>query len=165
MTSWIVSEDVLKQPPVVRDARQEDVPRIVELYRTDEMTRKHDAGAGEVEAGYYASFEAIEADPRNRLLVAELGGHVVGSFQLTLVPDMTPSGAQVAVIENVIVDGAVRGHGIGSAMMLWAIDEAKRCRCHRVALTSNKRRKDAHRFYERLGFEASHEGFKIVLGE
>ncbi|HEY8172169.1 MAG TPA: GNAT family N-acetyltransferase [Dehalococcoidia bacterium] len=164
MTSWIVSEDVLAQEPLIRDARRDDIARIVDLYRSDELTRKHHADAdAPVEAGYYASFDAIERDPRNRLLVAELGFIVVGSFQLTFVPDMSPSGNDVAIIENVIVDAALRGHNIGSVMMRWAIEEATRSNCHRVTLTSSKQRKDAHRFYERLGFEPTHEGMKIVL--
>jgi len=164
MTSWIVSEAVPGQQPVIRDAQRDDVERVVALYRGDEFTRKHRGAAGAgVEPGYYAAFEAIEADPRNRLLVAEVGGVVAGAFQLTLVPDMSPAGSNVAIIENVIVDAALRGHGIGAAMMRWAVEEAKRSGCHRVSLTSSKARADAHRFYDRLGFEATHEGFKMVL--
>ncbi|HEY8172106.1 MAG TPA: GNAT family N-acetyltransferase, partial [Dehalococcoidia bacterium] len=97
------------------------------------------------------------------LLVAELGFVVVGSFQFTIVPDMSPEGRQVAIVENVIVDAGLRGHSIGSAMMRWAIEEAKRNNCHRISLTSSKLRTDAHRFYQRLGFEPTHEGMKIVL--
>ena len=164
MPSWVVTEDVLSQGVLVRDARLEDVPRIVALYRTDELTRKHKgAGEAEVEPGYYAAFEAIERDPRNRLLVAEAGGVIAGSFQLTFVPDMRPDGRDVAIIENVIVDSAARGRGIGSAMMRWAVEEARRQGCSQVKLTSSRARADAHRFYERLGFEAAHIGFKILL--
>lgn len=151
-------------PITVRDATREDVPHIVALYRTDELTRKHGADeSAEVEPGYFATFDAIERDARNRLLVAEHDGRVVGSFQLTFVPDMQPDGRDVAIVENVIVDGSVRGGGIGSAMMRWAVEEARRRGCSQVKLTSNNRRADAHRFYERLGFEATHVGFKIRL--
>ncbi len=164
MTSWIVSEDVLSKGVVVRDALRDDLPRIVALYRTDELTRKHKGAAGaDVEPGYYAVFEAIERDPRNRLLVAEVGGTIAGSFQLTFVPDMRPDGREVAMVENVIVDAAARGLSIGSAMMRWAIDEARRHGCAQVKLTSSRARADAHRFYERLGFEPTHIGFKILL--
>ena len=166
MTSWIVSEDVLARVPIIRDARRDDVPRIVELFHTDEPTSKHTAAADAPPAdGYYATFDAIECDPRNRLLVAEVGGIVAGTFQLTLVPDMGPSGAERAIVENVIVHSAARNRGIGAAMMRWAIDEAKRLSCSKVSLTSGKKRKDAHRFYARLGFTASHEGFAIYLEE
>jgi GNAT superfamily N-acetyltransferase len=163
MTSWIVSEDILRQPPAIRDATRDDIPGIVELYVTDELTHKHQLEAEGVPEGYYATFDAIEADARNRLLVAELAGHVVGSFQLTYVPDMMPEGRERAIVENVIVDSAVRGHGIGEAMMRWAIEEARARNCLRVQLTSSKARANAHRFYERLGFQRTHEGFRFDL--
>lgn len=147
----------------VRDAEREDLPRIVALYRTDELTRKHHGAGGDIEPGYYGAFEAIERDARNRLLVAERAGEIVGSFQLTFVPDMQPDGRDVAIVENVIVDGAVRSGGVGSAMMRWAVEEARRHGCSQVKLTSNNKREDAHRFYLRLGFEATHTGFKILL--
>lgn len=148
----------------VRDAMRDDIPRIVALYRTDELTRKHgDDASAEIESGYYAAFEAIESDPRNRLLVTEVAGEITGSFQLTFVPDMQPDGREVAIIENVIVDGAARSTGVGSAMMQWAVDEARAHGCSQVKLTSNSKRAAAHRFYERLGFEPTHVGFKILL--
>jgi GNAT superfamily N-acetyltransferase len=151
-------------PITVREAARDDMPRIVAMFRTDELTRKHhgDAAAG-VEPGYYAAFDAIDRDARNRLLVAESDGVICGSFQLTYIPDMQPDGRDVALVENVIVDGAARGLGVGSAMMRWAIDEARRRGCSQVKLASNTKRADAHRFYERLGFEATHLGFKILL--
>lgn len=155
----------MPEPAVtIRDATRGDVPRIVALYRTDELTRKHgdDSGA-EVEPGYYAAFAAIERDARNRLLVAEVTGAITGSFQLTYVPDMQPDGRDVAIIENVIVDSAARGSGVGSAMMRWAVEEARAHGSSQVKLTSNAKRADAHRFYERLGFEPTHVGFKLLL--
>jgi GNAT superfamily N-acetyltransferase len=148
----------------IRDARRDDLPRVVALYRTDELTRKHTSDdAAKIEPGYYAAFEAIDADSRNRLLVAERGGTIVGSFQLTYVPDMQPDGREVAIIENVIVDGVRRGQSIGTDMMRWAVGEARRHGCSQVKLASNSSRADAHRFYERLGFEPTHVGFKILL--
>ncbi len=148
----------------VRDATRDDVPRIVALYRTDELTRKHgDDSRADIEPGYYATFEAIENDSRNRLLVAEVAGEIAGSFQLTYVPDMQPDGRDVAIIENVIVDASARGSGVGSAMMRWAVEEARVHGCSQIKLTSNTKRTDAHRFYERLGFETTHVGFKILL--
>jgi GNAT superfamily N-acetyltransferase len=164
MPSWVVSEDVLAQGVSVRDARREDVPRIVALYRTDELTRKHKSAAdADIEPGYYDAFDRIDGDSRNRLLVAESGGTIAGSFQLTFVPDMQPDGRDVAIIENVIVDGNARGRGVGSAMMRWAVEEARRHGCSQVKLTSNRARAGAHRFYDRLGFEPTHVGFKILL--
>ena len=148
----------------VRDATRDDLPRIVALYRTDELTRKHDRGAeSELEPGYYVAFDAIERDARNRLLVAEADGEIAGSFQLTYIPDMQPDGREVGMVENVIVVGAARGRGIGSVMMRWAVEEARRQGCSQVKLSSNNKRADAHRFYKRLGFEPTHTGFKILL--
>ena len=158
------ASDALTQNLQIRDAHGDDVPRIVALYRTDELTRKHISGdVAQIEPGYYAAFEAIDGDSRNRLLVAETGGIIVGSFQLTYVPDMQPDGREVAMIENVIVDGARRGQSIGSEMMRWAVEEARRHGCSQVKLTSSTKRADAHRFYERLGFQPTHVGFKILL--
>jgi GNAT superfamily N-acetyltransferase len=163
MTSWSLSEDVTAAAVTMRDATRDDVPRIVALYRTDEHGNKHDPGGDDVEAGYYAAFDVIQDDARNRLIVAELSGVVAGSFQLTWVPDMNPDGREVALIENVIVDSAVRGHGVGSAMMRWAVAEARAHGCYRVTLTSRNVRQDAHRFYARLGFEGNSVGFKLYL--
>jgi GNAT superfamily N-acetyltransferase len=163
MPSWVVSEDVLGGVSV-RDAIFDDIPRIVALYRTDELTRKHKSPpAAEVEPGYFAVFDAIAGDPGNRLLVAEAAGVVAGSFQLTYVPDMQPDGRDVAIIENVVVHSALRGRGIGDAMMRWAVEESRRHGCSQVKLTRSRARADAHRFYERLGFEPTHIGFKILL--
>jgi GNAT superfamily N-acetyltransferase len=164
MTSTEIAGEVLSADLHIRDAQREDLPRIVALYRTDELTRKHTAdNTAEIEPGYYTAFDVIDGDPRNRLLVAETGGTIVGSFQLTYVPDMQPDGREVAIIENVIVGGARRGQSIGSAMMRWAVDEARRRGCSQVKLTSSTKRTGAHRFYERLGFEPTHVGFKILL--
>lgn len=148
----------------LRDATRDDVARIVSLYRTDELGRKHDEGsAGAVDPGYYAAFDAIARDPRNRLLVAVSDGVVAGSFQFTYIPDMNAEGAEVALIENVIVDAALRSRGIGSAMMRWAIDDARARGCYRVSLMSRNVRTDAHRFYARLGFDGGSTGFKLYL--
>jgi len=84
-------------------------------------------------------------------------------FQITLIQHLMRAGELVAEIESVVVDEPFRGKKIGEAMMRWAIDDARRRGCTRVQLTSNAARKDAHRFYERLGFVASHEGMKLVL--
>jgi GNAT superfamily N-acetyltransferase len=149
---------------IVRDAARDEVPAIVALYRTDELTRKHaHASPSEVETGYYTAFDMIASDARNRLLVAVTAGEIVGSFQLTYVPDMQPDGREVAIVENVIVHAKSRGSGIGAAMMRWAVETARARNCSQVKLTSSKKRADAHRFYARLGFEATHEGFKLLL--
>ena len=97
------------------------------------------------------------------LIVAEENDRVIGTLQLTFLRYLLYGGARVALVESVQVAASERSRGVGAAMMRFAIDEARRRGCHRVQLTSNEARKDAHRFYERLGFVASHEGFKLYL--
>jgi len=147
--------------PVIRRATRADVPAIRDLYAGDYLSAGKDV-AGSLEAALEA-FDDIEARPDDTLYVAELDGRVVGTLQLTILRYLTYGGARVALIEAVHVAESERSRGIGRAMMRVAIEEARRRGCNRVQLTSNKRRKDAHRFYERLGFVASHEGFKLWL--
>ncbi len=96
-------------------------------------------------------------------MVAELDGVVVGTFQFHLLPSLANRALPTAEVEGVHVAEARRSHGIGEAMMAWAVEEARRLGCKRLQLTSNKVRVDAHRFYERLGFVKSHEGMKLAL--
>ncbi|MFZ1428613.1 MAG: GNAT family N-acetyltransferase [Geminicoccaceae bacterium] len=146
---------------VIRDAGAADVPAIVAMLADDMLGRDREVAI--VDPAYLAAFAAIEADPNNRLLVAVQGSELVGCFQLTLIPGLGRGGAWRAQIESVRVAAAMRGHGIGAAMMRWAIEQARERGCVLVQLTTDKRRGDAHRFYRRLGFEASHEGMKLAL--
>jgi GNAT superfamily N-acetyltransferase len=95
--------------------------------------------------------------------VAELGGTPVGAFHFTVIRYVANRGRAVAQVENVVVAPHARSRGVGAAMMRWAIDEARKNGCFRLQLTSHKTRRRAHRFYERLGFVASHEGMKLAL--
>ncbi|GHA16646.1 acetyltransferase [Devosia pacifica] len=112
---------------------------------------------------YSAAFEAIAAHPDHDLFVVEHEGEVVGTFQLSIIPGLPRFGMTRGLLENVHVRADQRGTGIGTKMMEWAIAHCRERGCGLVQLTSNKVRKDAHRFYQRLGFEASHEGFKLML--
>jgi len=116
-----------------------------------------------IEPCYEDALRAVEADPNNLLMVAEVEGAVVGVFQLTIIQHVAFRGGRVAQIENVFVDDSARGRGVGTAMMQWAIDLAKRRGCFRVQLTTNRARTRAHAFYERLGFVASHVGMKRTV--
>ena len=118
---------------------------------------------GTVDPAYLAAFRAIQAEPNCRKLVAVLDGRIVGCFQLNLLPGLGRRGSWRAQIESVRVVQDRRNAGIGAAMMGWAIAEARRRGCGLVQLTTDKRRGDAHRFYRRLGFEATHEGMKLIL--
>jgi GNAT superfamily N-acetyltransferase len=145
----------------VRRATRGDVAAIVELIAADQLGKERDGGEL---APYEHAFDAIDGDPSQLLVVAaEPGGEVVGTLQLTLIPGMARRGALRAQIEAVRVRENLRGRGLGSALLAWAVDEARRRGCALVQLTSDKRRAEAHRLYGRLGFEASHEGFKLRL--
>jgi len=147
--------------PVIRRATRADVPAIRDLYAGDYLSANKDV-VGSLGAALEA-FDDIEARPDDTLYVAEIDGRVVGTLQLTILRYLTYGGARVGLIEAVHVAESERNRGIGRAMMRAAIEEARRRGCNRVQLTSNKQRKDAHRFYERLGFLTSHEGFKLWL--
>ncbi len=147
---------------LLRRAAGADIPAIVGLLADDQLGTTRDGGPDL--APYLRAFAAIDADPAQRLLVAEpAGGGVAGTMQLTFIPGLARRGSLRAQIEAVRVARAHRGQGLGEAMMRWAVAEAGRAGCSLVQLTSDKQRPAAHRFYERLGFTASHEGFKLFL--
>jgi GNAT superfamily N-acetyltransferase len=145
---------------VLRAARREDVPEIVALLADDAIGAGRE---GQADDAYHAAFELIAADQRNQLLVAEAGGRIVGTLQLTMIPGLSRHGMLRAQIEGVRVSSDQRGHGLGGRMIEWAIEVARGQGCGLVQLTSDKRRPDAVRFYESLGFTSSHEGLKLPL--
>ena len=147
----------------LRRATREDLPALLALLADDDMAT-HPERAGPVGGlePYLEAFDAIAREPGG-LWVAELDGQVVGTFQLMVLRHLANAGGRVAQIESVHVRSDLRRRGIGEAMMHFAEAEARRLGCHRVQLTSNTSRADAHRFYERLGFTASHVGFKRKL--
>ena len=112
---------------------------------------------------YLAAFTALAADPRQLLVVAEQDGAPVGTLQLTFIPGLSRRGATRAQIEAVRVRADRRGSGLGRELVRWAIDTARERGCVLVQLTTDNSRTDAHRFYERLGFQASHVGMKLPL--
>lgn len=148
----------------LRRAEAADLPAVVRLFAIpDEGNLKDEDPSLPLPPCYAEALASIAADPRNMLIVAERDGAVIGAFHLTILQYVAYHGGRVAQIENVIVDPAARRLGVGAAMMAWAVDEARRQGCFRVQLTSNKARTRAHRFYERLGFKATHEGMKLAL--
>lgn len=114
-------------------------------------------------APYLTALERLSADPNQHLMVAVREGRVVGTLQLTVIPGLSRRGSTRSIIEGVRVHADERGSGLGTQLIEWAIDESRRQNCQLVQLTSDVTRTDAHRFYERLGFEASHVGFKLPL--
>jgi GNAT superfamily N-acetyltransferase len=150
-------------PISIREARAEDLEAIIRLHEEDSLGSHGDAWLPETKPAYEAAFAAIAASPDNTLYVAESEGRVVGTFQLTLIPNLTGRGATRVKVESVKVSAALRSQGIGARMMAFAEEAARAGGARTMELTSNKRRTDAHRFYERLGFSKSHEGFKKSL--
>ncbi|HEV3382916.1 MAG TPA: GNAT family N-acetyltransferase [Trebonia sp.] len=144
-----------------RDAKREDVPAIVALLADDVLGA--DRETADIDEAYWAAFDEIKSDPRNRLIVADDSGAVVGTLQLTFLPGLSRHGMRRAQIEAVRVAASGRGQGLGRQMISWAIAEARLVGCGLVQLTSDKRRDSAIRFYESLGFEASHEGLKLLV--
>lgn len=148
---------------IIRPARRDDVRRIVELLVDDELGATREQFTDPLPSSYLAAFDAIDADPNQELVVVELGGIVMGTLQLTVIPYLTYQGRRRGMIEAVRVHRRERGTGLGERLLRWAIQRSRDRGCHVVQLTTNRRRPDALRFYERLGFVASHEGMKLHL--
>lgn len=146
-----------------RPARLGDVEGIVRMLADDALGSKRERYESPLPESYHAAFDAIDRDPNNELTVAESGGEVIGVLQLTFIPYLTYQGGWRALIEGVRVSSEMRGAGVGQAMFEWAIQRARERGCHVVQLTTDKARPDALRFYEALGFRASHEGMKLHL--
>lgn len=149
---------------MLREAVRDDVQAIVQLLVDDQLGAGRDGATTDSElAPYLVAFDAIDADPAHLLLVATEEGRAVATMQLSFIPGLARRGALRAQIEAVRVGQDHRNRGLGAAVLTWAIDESRRRRCALVQLTTDKARADAHRFYERLGFVASHEGLKLAL--
>ncbi|MER8025646.1 GNAT family N-acetyltransferase [Glutamicibacter protophormiae] len=148
----------------LRRAVEEDLNALVELLSNDPIRQAENPAASEHRAQYLNAFRAIDADPAQLLVVVlDEADVVVATMQLTVIPGLARFGATRLTVEAVRVDERLRGNGLGSEMMKWAVAEGRRRNVALVQLTSDKAREDAHRFYERLGFTASHVGFKLAL--
>ncbi|MEU9643774.1 GNAT family N-acetyltransferase [Streptomyces sp. NPDC048188] len=145
----------------IRPTTVEDIPAVVAMLADDPLGAQRESP--DDLAPYRTAFERLSSDPNQHLVVAVRDGRVVGTLQLTIVPGLSRRGATRSIIEGVRIHGDERGSGLGTQLIEWAVDESRRQGCHLVQLTSDKTRTDAHRFYERLGFSASHTGFKLQL--
>lgn len=149
-----------------RDAVPADIATIVGLSHAGDARGKNTPPLDPATLGdprYRAALDEITADPQHRLIVAERDGEVVGTIQLSFIPGMPNFGMKRGMLENVHIRADQRGSGLGTQMVRWAIERCHEAGCGVVQLTSNKVRADAHRFYEKLGFVKSHEGFKLKL--
>ncbi|MFF1898503.1 GNAT family N-acetyltransferase [Streptomyces sp. NPDC058206] len=146
---------------ILRTATRADLPAVLALLADE--NRVVDPASVVVDEAYEKAFADIESDPRNEMLVLVDGDTVLGCLQATYIPGLGKRGEERALIEAVRIRADRRGDGLGRELMKQAVDRARLRGCALVQLTSNKRRVDAHRFYESLGFDRSHEGFKLAL--
>ncbi len=149
--------------PVFRTAMRDDLPAIVAMLADDALGAAREKLASPLPAEYHDAFDAIERDPNNELIVADANGKAVGVLQLTYLPGLSRLGSWRAQIEGVRVDASMRSAGLGHKLIAFAVERARARGCRLVQLTSDKSRPDAIRFYESLGFVASHEGLKLSL--
>ncbi|MEU9797672.1 GNAT family N-acetyltransferase [Streptomyces sp. NPDC051000] len=145
----------------IRPATEADLPAIVAMLADDPLGATRESP--DDLAPYIAALKRIDDDPNQRLVVAVREDRIVGTLQLTIVPGLSRKGASRSIIEGVRVHADERGSGLGTRFIEWAIEQSRLENCQLVQLTSDVTRIDAHRFYERLGFTASHVGFKLQL--
>jgi GNAT superfamily N-acetyltransferase len=145
---------------IVRPALVEDLADVMALHAADTIGGHGDTWAGDTRADYQAAFARLHASQGHTLYVAECDGHIVGTFILSILPGLTERGLTLAELRSVQVAASLRSRGIGSRMLALAEDLAREAGAGRMELTSNLKRVDAHRFYERSGYARSHAGFK-----
>ncbi|WRZ91874.1 GNAT family N-acetyltransferase [Streptomyces sp. NBC_01007] len=145
----------------IRTAVADDVSAIVAMLADDPLGAQRESP--DDLTPYLSALDRLSRDPNQHLVVAVREGRVVGTLQLTVIPGLSRRGATRSVIEGVRVHADERGGGLGTELIEWAVTESRRQDCQLVQLTSDASRTDAHRFYERLGFQASHVGFKLPL--
>ena len=151
-------------PATIRTARLEDLPALLELLpQLREGATPGVTWEAADEAAATAAWEEILADPRRVFLVAELDGRVAGTADLVIVPNLTHAARPIAYVENVVVDAAQRGRGIGRALMATCETRAVEAGCYKLQLLSNRYRDGAHRFYASLGYEDAARGFRRYL--
>ena len=148
---------------IFRRATEADVPAIVRMLADDKLGASREALGAESLPRYLDAFRVIDADANQFLLVVDDGTEIVGTLQLTFIAGLARGGLKRGLVETVRVASDRRGEKIGEAMLAWAVDKCRHERCGIVQLTTDKSRTDAHRFYDRLGFEPSHIGYKMML--
>jgi len=149
--------------PTFRDATAADLAAIIALLAEDTLGERREDASIPLDPGYEAAFAAIKSDPGQRLIVAEIDGRVIGTMQLSTIPGIAFRGAWRGQIEAVRIAGDLRGRGLGAELIEYAVEQFRQGGCRFVQLTSHKSRTRAHRFYERLGWTRSHDGFKLTL--
>ncbi|MGW4037179.1 N-acetyltransferase family protein [Streptomyces sp. NPDC004778] len=145
----------------IRPATPDDLPAVVAMLADDPLGAQRESPDDLIP--YQEALQRLADDPNQHVVVAVRQDRVVGTLQLTIIPGLSRRGSTRSIIEGVRIHGDERGSGLGTQLIQWAVDESRRQNCQLVQLTSDVTREDAHRFYERLGFTASHVGFKLAL--
>ncbi len=162
-----MAEAMTESDIIFRKAKAADLAAIVALLADDEIGRLREDSRLPLAKAYSSAFQAIDADPNQLLAVVQNGAHagadVIGTLQLSFIPGIARKGVWRGQIEAVRIAVAYRSSGLGQKMFEWAISQCRTRGCSLVQLTTDKGRPDAHRFYEKLGFKASHEGYKLAL--
>lgn len=146
-----------------RIATIRDLDSIVKMLADDSLGSQRECYEQPLPDSYLKAFHSITDDPNIEFVVACIGNEIIGVQQITFTPYLTYQGGWRATIEGVRTSSSARGKGVGTKLIQWAIQRAKDRGCHLVQLTTDKKREDALRFYERLGFTVSHEGLKLKL--
>ncbi|MFD4125894.1 GNAT family N-acetyltransferase [Streptomyces globisporus] len=145
----------------IRPATPDDLPAVVAMLADDPLGAQRESP--DDLTPYQEALQRLADDSNQHVVVAVRQDRVVGTLQLTIIPGLSRRGSTRSIIEGVRIHGDERGSGLGTQLIQWAVDESRRQNCQLVQLTSDVTREDAHRFYERLGFTASHVGFKLAL--
>jgi GNAT superfamily N-acetyltransferase len=146
-----------------RKATENDISNLVDMLADDVLGAKRENISKPLHQSYVDAFQSIEKDPNNELIVVESNVQLVGMLQLTFIPYLTHTGSWRCLIEGVRIAKNYRGQGFGTKFIRWAIKRARQRNCKIVQLTTDKQRPDALRFYESLGFQATHEGLKLKI--
>lgn len=146
-----------------RLAHKGDIQKLVELLADDELGMHREDTSSPLNERYIEAFDRIDSDPNNELIVAESNSDLIGMLQLTYIPYLTHRGSRRCLVEGVRISKEHRGKGLGKTFFEWVINRARERGCRIVQLTSDKQRPNALRFYESLGFKATHEGFKLKI--
>jgi GNAT superfamily N-acetyltransferase len=146
-----------------REAMAADIPVLISMLADDDLGSQREDSSHPLNEKYLNAFGEINSDPNNELILGECNGEVIGMLQLTFIPYLSHMGSWRCLIESVRIHSDHRGQGLGTEFFKWAIERAKQRNCRIVQLTSDKSRPSALHFYEALGFNATHQGFKLKL--
>jgi ribosomal protein S18 acetylase RimI-like enzyme len=146
-----------------RLATEADLPEIVRLLADDHLGGSRERYTDPLPPEYGAAFSGLQKIGAEVILAEDESGTVIGCLQLLILPGLGSLGKQRAQIEAVRIESTLRGKGLGSQLIGYAVKRAREKGCKLVQLTSDNSRQGAHRLYERLGFKASHVGMKLYL--